>query len=66
MRRANHWVLRGASAGLVDLATEMGDLFFVPVKHVHVSRQERVIGGSSELSRETYFCLRVIWFCSIA
>lgn len=31
MRRADHGVLRGATAGLIELATEMSDLFFVPV-----------------------------------
>lgn len=64
MRRADHGVLRDASTGLVELATEMGDLFFVPVPTRGLS--VGALMAEWDLGRDTYFCLRVMWFCSMA
>lgn len=64
VRRADHGVLGNASAGLIELATEMGDFFLIPVQTRGLSIGAQTAVWESE--KGTYFCLRVMWFCSIA
>lgn len=62
-RRPDHRSLRGTSTALLDLATEVTDLLFEPIKRCGlVDARKDAIGSGFE----TYFCFKAIWVCSMA